>query len=439
MLADRFLHKASPVTLAWLLGKSHAPITRYLAAMRFRETLRWTAKHSPFYRRAFAERGISIRAVKNPKDLGDFYTTPQDIVDSPTDFICQKPSIVFESSGTSGKNKQVYYSDDEMHECGLATATGLFLMGLDRSDRVANAFDFSIWIPGMISHYGLMSSGIFSLAFGKVDPLEVYNRLAQYRFTVVFGEPTWLIRLTEIAEKKGPYPLKILMGGAEEMPPDAVAWMERVWAPAKVKMSYGSVELGSALGFQPCRRTDGYHIDNVDFFPEVINPDQNGYGELVITTLCRKTMPLIRYRTRDIVKFYSEPCPCGLPLPRMSKLQGRCDEMVVTAAGNLYPLMFEKILRPIIDKTCDWQVIFKLNNIREIMEIHIESARQDKDAVDAQLRSQISEQYPDITKNLALGIFEIKTFLHSPGSLRTGRKIKRLVDNRYTSQAAVSS
>jgi phenylacetate-CoA ligase len=438
-LADRLSRKMSPATLAWLVRKSPLPVLRYIAIRRFRQTIRLVERYSPFYRRAFAERGIDTRLVKTPGDLGDFYTTPEDIVASPTDFICQKPSIVFESSGTSGKNKQVYYTDQEMRENGLVGAIGFFLLGLDLTDRVANAFDFSIWIPGMISHYSLMASGIFSLAFGKVDPLEVYRRLGEYRFTAVFGEPTWLIRLTELAEQKGPWPLKMLLGGAEEMPPGAIAWMERIWAPAKVKMCYGSVELGSALGFQPCDHIDGYHMDIMNYLPEVIAPDQSGYGELVITTLCRRTMPLIRYRTRDIVKLYPQECLCGLPLPRMSKLRGRCDEMVVAAGGNLNPLMFENILRPIMDRACNWQVIFKLDGVREIMEIHLESARQDKEAIEVQLRQQIGQQYPDLMKNLALGIFEMRLLLRPPASLRSGRKLNRLIDRRYVPQAEESS
>ena len=430
-LADRLIRKASPTTVAWLARKIPLSMLRTIAIRHFRETVRWVSVHSPFYREAFAKHNIDTRSVKTPADLGDFYTTSEDIIERPADFICQPPSIVFESSGTSGKNKQIYYTEDEMRENGIATAAGYLLMGLGRSDRVANAFDFSIWIPGMICHYGLTAAGIFSLAFGKVDPIEVYRRLAKYRFTAVFGEPTWLIKLTEIAEQNGPYPLKLLLGGAEEMPPDAIEWMQRVWAPAKVKMSYGSVELGGGLGFQPCDRRDGYHLDIGGYLPEVINPDEDGYGELVFTTLCRKTMPLIRYRTRDIAKIYTEPCPCGLSLPRMSRLRGRNDEMVVASGGNLYPQMFENIIRPLTEPSCDWQVIFKLNGIREVMEIHIESLQQDTQNTESQLRQQIEKLYPDLMKNFRLGIFEMKVLLHQPGSLRKGRKIKRLIDQRY--------
>lgn len=210
-LNDILIRKLSPPSLAWLVRKMPVSALRVFANRQFRETLQWVNKHSPFYRRVFAERGIDIRAIRKPEELGDFYTTPEDLTVNPADFICQKPSIVFESSGTSGKNKQIYYTEQEMRNTGTSTAAGYLLMGLNSTDRVANAFDFSIWIPGMICHYGLMAAGIFSLDFGKVDPIEVYRRLKEYRFTAVFGEPTWLIRLTELAEQMGPYPLKMIL------------------------------------------------------------------------------------------------------------------------------------------------------------------------------------------------------------------------------------
>ena len=140
-------------------------------------------------------------------------------------------------------------------------------MGIAPDDRVANAFDFSIWIPGMLGHYGLMAAGNFCLAFGKVDPVEVYRRLGQYNFNVVLGEPTWLIRLTELAEKDGGGRLKLLVGGAEEMPADAVPWMHKVWNGATVKMCYGTVEQGSSIAFQPCPNHDGYHLDTLRLPP----------------------------------------------------------------------------------------------------------------------------------------------------------------------------
>jgi len=431
ILVDRVLGMASPKDLAWLSTRAPMGFVKKLALMRFRQTVRWAGRKSSFYRRVFAERGIDPAKVRTPADLGDFYTMPEDVALHAEDFICQPPSIVFESSGTTGRNKRVYYSRRELEDIGIAVAVGMHLGGISAQDRIANAFDFSIWIPGMVTHYGLMERGVFCLAFGKVDPLEVYRRLDQYKFTVVMGEPTWLIRLTELAEKHGAYPLKFLVGSAEEMPPSAIPWMENVWRPAKVRMSYGSVEAGGALAYQPCDATDGYHVDHMNYLTESLDPDGDGYGEIVFTTVQRRTMPLIRYRTRDVARFEKEPCPCGIKLPLMSKLRGRRDELVVASGGNLYPLMFQRILEAVPGLTHDWQVVFTLEGVREVMAINVESAGADLQGLDAQVRRQITVQYPDLMKNLQLGIFQMRVVVHRPGTLRVGRKLRRLVDNRY--------
>jgi phenylacetate-CoA ligase len=435
-IADKLTASVSPETLGMLYRKTPLNIARNLALHRFRQTVRYAGANSVFYREAFAKKGIDPNRVRKPADLGDFYTTPDDLASRPTDFICRPPSIVFESSGTSGKNKQVYYDRAELEEIGGVMAAGFNLMGLTRDDRVANAFDFSIWIPGMLCHYGLMASGNFCQAFGKVDPVEVYRRLDQYKFTAVMGEPTWLIRLTELAERDGcRHKLKMMMGGAEEMPADAIPWIKRVWNGCTVKMCYASVEMASAIAFQPCDNHDGYHLDTVDFLPEIIELDGEGFGELVFTTLRRRVTPLIRYRTRDVTRIEKEPCRCGLPAPRMSKLRGRRDELVVASGGNLYPLMFEHILQRVKGLTHDWQVVFKLEGVREILEINVESTRQDKETIESEIHKHATDLYPDLMKNLALGIFEMRVNVHPVETVRTARKLKRLVDRRHFTPA----
>ncbi len=420
-----------PSAIACAYRRMPPSLASTLGLFRFRQTVRWAARHSAFYRQAFAERNINPTKIRRPEDLGDFFTTPDDVAARPEEFVCRPPNIVFESSGTSGRNKRVYYSHQELTEMGHSMAAGFRLMGLTSADRIANAFDFSIWIPGIITHYGLMAMGCFCQAFGKVDPIEVYRRLESYRFTVIFGEPTWLIRLTELAEKHGTYPIKFLIGGAEEMPRAAVKWMEHVWQGAKLKMCYGSVEQGSALGFQPCEQADGYHLDNFDFLPEIVDRDAEGFGEVVFTTLRRRVMPLIRYRTRDVARLIPEPCPCGIRAPRITRIRGRRDELVVASGGNLYPLMFENILRPVAGLTHDWQVVFRLEGVREILEIHIESQRTDTERLEAEVFAQATDQYPDLMKNLALGIFQMRLIVHPHGEVRTARKLKRLLDLRH--------
>jgi phenylacetate-CoA ligase len=437
-LVDYFADKISPAGVAKLYQLSPQWAITKLREHRFRQVVQYVGRHSEFYRTAFRQRGIDPRMVRTPADLGDFYTTPDDIVANPKAFICQTPNIVFESSGTSGKNKQIYYSQRELRQIGQIDAAGLQLMGMESTDRVANGFDFSMWIPGMLVHNALMAANTFCMAFGKVDPLEVYRRLKQYQFNVIMGEPTWLIRLTELAEEHGSVPLKLLIGGAEEMPREAIGWMNRVWQGAKVRMCYGSVELGGGLGYQPCDQPDVYHVDDTDFYPEIIEPDGDGLGELVFTTLRRTVMPLLRYRTRDVTRLIPEPCPCGLRGMRMARLRGRRDELIVASGGNLYPLMFENILRPIPELTHDWQVQFKLEALREIMEMHVECAGIDESALQREIQQQIRLQYPDLMKNLDIGIFDMRIVVHPPGFLRSDRKLKRMVDHRYEQDNAAT-
>lgn len=400
----------------------------------FCRIVRYAYNNSRFYRRKFDEFRIDPRKVKRPSDLGDFYTTPNDIVEHAEEFLCRKPQIVFESSGTTGRNKRVYFSYDELDDIGNLTALGFFLWGIGPGSRFVNAFDFNIWIPGMVAQKGLERSGFFGLAAGKVDPIEVYKRIPVYNFDVVMGEPTWLIRLTEIAEKSGAYPLKYIITGAENMPESARPWMEKVWKGAKVLMTYASVESGGGIGAEICPECGGYHIDENGFYAEIADPDSEGYGEVVFTTLDRKVMPLVRYRNRDVSKIIEERCDCGIPFRRLARMRGRADELVVASGGNLYPLMFEEILKDVEGITSDWQVVFALRGIKEVMQFNLESEEgSDKETVQKRIFDNIKCRYPDLWKNLSINIFEMEFAYHLPGSIRAGRrKLLRLVDKRYS-------
>jgi len=429
-IGEKIASHLSPGAYAWLYDNTPQELIRRRQLQQFRWTVRYAGKHSPFYRRRFAEAGIDPRRVRTPRDLGDFYTTPDDLAERAEEFVAAPAGMVFESSGTSGRNKRVYYGREELDVMGRVMAGGLRLMGIDPTDRVANAFDFSIWIPGWTSHYGLMAAGNFCQAFGKCDPSEVYKRLESSRINVIMGEPTWLIRLTELAERHGRRPLKLMIGGGEEMPAGAVPWIQEVWQGVKIKMCYGTVEQGIAIAFQPCDQRESYHLDDVDFLSEIIEADDQGYGELVFTTLSRRVMPLVRYRTRDVTRI-NQRCACGRRAPAIARIRGRRDELVIASGGNLYPKMFEDILTPVPGLTNDFQVRFDLEGVREVMTIRVESTRTDAEVLEREIKQQASLQYPDLMKNLALGIFEMRIAVETPQSIRQGRKLKRIVDHRH--------
>jgi len=432
-LIDRAISKTPPDVLSRILKGIPRPISDWKRDNSFQRIVRYAYRKSPFYRKKFDELKINPSRIKRPQDLGGFYTTPDDIINHAEEFLCRKPHMVFESSGTTGKNKKIYLTQDELDDIGRFMAAGLFLGGVTKSDRLVNALDFCMWIPGMITQKCIEQSRLFGMAAGKVDPMEVYKRIPEYNFNIVIGEPTWLIKLTEIAEKNGSYPLKLLIGGAEAMPDAARPWMEKVWRPAKVRMVYATVESAGIIGFEPFSECRDYHIDENNFMVEIVNPDKDGYGEVAFTTLRRRTMPLVRYRNRDISRIIEDRCACGLSYRKLARIRGRADEMIVASGGNLYPLMFEEILKDVEGISSDWQIVFKLRGIKEVMEFNVElKGEPPKDAIKEKVYSNIRERCPDLWKNLSIGIFETEFVHHPPGALRPDRrKLLRLVDRRY--------
>lgn len=433
-LIDNIIDRLPPERIAGLVKNSHKSLHIWKRDTAFKRIIKYSYKKSKFYKRKFDELGINPDKVNCPEDLADFYTTTEDIIANPYDFLCSPADIVFESSGTSGINKKIFLSSKDLRHIAHMIATGYFLFGINaKSDRVANAFDFSLWIPGLINQLALLDYGVFNMAFGKVDPIELYNRMEYYKFNVILGEPTWLIRLTEIAEKKGSFPVKFFIGGAEEMPASAYKWISSIWQGAKVRMVYASVESGGVLGYQASDICKAYHVDDADFWVEIIDKDEEGYGEICFTTLSRFAMPLVRYRNKDISKFIMGPCSCGIPSVRLEKIKGRRDEIVVASGGNLYPLMFERILTDTSHITNDWQIVFKLDGIREVMEFNLETEQNGKrEEITNHIFDQIKILYPDLWKNYCLNTFKITFNFHQPSTLRKARKIKRLVDIRHS-------
>jgi phenylacetate-CoA ligase len=145
-------------------------------------------------------------------------------------------------------------------------------------------------------------------------------------------------------------------------------------------------------------------------------------------------MPLVRYRNRDISRLIERKCRCGLKSIMLDKIRGRLDEMVVASGGNLYPLMFEKMLDDIEGITKDWQIVFKLNGIKEVMEINLEAkdeSLKERDFFKDKVFERMKYLYPDLWKNYDIGIFDIKFSIHAPNDLRKQkRKLRRLIDER---------
>ena len=415
----------------WLYSKVPPSFLKKIEQENFRKTVLFVYEQSKFYRRKFDQHKINPKKVTGPEDLGDFFTTAEDLREHVDEFVCQRPDTAYETTGTTSKKpKRVYFSRNEIKEVGWVGAVGLWGVGVRPPDRVASAFDYSFWVSGPVLQASCEVLGCFHVEAGRIPPAEFYERLKDYGITVIVGDPSWLLGLSEIAEKRGGWPIQLILGGGENMTEGMRRYIESVWK-ADCLLNYGQTEAFGAIGMES-RDKAGYHLNEFHNFFEIVEPDKEGYGELVYTNLNRRVMPLVRYRSGDITRFLEGPSDNGLPGRRIEKLRGRVNEWTATAMGNLAPWMFEPILNSIKGLSSDWQIIVDKDSHKDLIEFHVEALDGALNPSDLKeiIFSNIRKELTDAWKSYELGLFKMDLRLHAKGTLRNGRKLMRLVDKR---------
>ncbi len=412
----------------------------------FQTTLERVNAHSPFYRQRFAELGLDISRIRRPEGLGDFYTTSADLRERDTrEFLCAPPQAGFETTGTTARNKRLYFSNEEVHDIGFEGAVGLWNLGLRPEDRVVDAFDYAFWNAGISLLHSLNAVGCFHMIASKLEPSEFYRRVRDYEFNVMVVDTSWLVSLTEIAERQGAWPVKFILAGSENMSERTRKWIEGVWN-TKVYQAYGQTESLGASAIE-CPAQKGYHLNEPNFIFEILHPNQAGFGELVFSTITRKVMPLIRYRSNDITRFLDEPCGCILQkMRRIDRIQGRGDEIISCGMGMISPWIFETWLEEDAG-IGEWQVAVLQPESRDLIEARLEL--RDGEAADprasllereARLRQRFAEIFPYYQKNLQMGLFELQLRWMPHGALRDSgdsrrHKLRRVVDERMAKEA----
>lgn len=394
----------------------------------FRKTVRFCYEKSSFYHKKFDALSIQPQRIRKPSDLGNFFTTAEDLRANPQDFLCGGPDTAYETTGTtSKKTKRVYFSRSEVREAGFAGSVGLWGLGVRKEDRIASAFDYSFWVSGPVLSSSCEALGCFHVEAGRLDPSEFYDRLSDYGITVIVGDPSWIVRLSEIAEKRGAWPVKLLLGGGENLTEEARRFVEKVWK-ADFILSYGQTEAFGAIGMET-RDKAGYHLNEFHNYFEIINPDAQGYGELVYTNLNRRVMPFVRYRSGDITRFIEGPSPSGLPGKRIEKLKGRVDEWTVTAMGNIAPWMFESVFSG-IPGVGDWQIVVDKEGTKDVVRFCFESSGHENGLKDKVLE-HFKKEFASAYQMAEMGLLKLEVTGHPAGTLRGGdRKLRRIVDKR---------
>jgi len=314
-----------------------------LQAQRLFETVFHGASHSSFYRKMFKEIGLHPSEIISLDQFRRIpVTNPNDLIQTPFDFQAQHAAGVFCSGGTTGKPKYSFYTSSDLEYVYERSARSFTACGIGPSDIVAIAESFDIWLIGHDFLQALSRIGSLPLPIGKgTDTVYSIELIRTLRATAIASGPSHVSRLAEYIRALGIDPAtnffvrKLLLSG-EVINPTRQNALEKVWE-AKVFSIYGSGECGT-LGSE-CLFRNGIHLWEDHFYVEVLDPVTRSeakpgqIGELVITTLTAKAMPLIRYRLGDLVVVLDGECQCGRTHQRVI-IKGRAEEGIALQSGN---------------------------------------------------------------------------------------------------------
>jgi len=409
---------------------------------RLRTTVERAFNNVPHYRRVLQSQGMEPGDVRTLDDLAKLpFTVKKDFRDNyPFGlFAVPQNEIVryHSSSGTTGKPTVVGYTRNDLAMWAELMARSLVSAGTTRNSVVQNAYGYGLFTGGLGVHYGA------ELVGAAVIPISGGNTQRQVMVMKDFGTdiltctPSYALFIAEVIEemgiKKEDLRLKAGIFGAEP-------WSENMRQQIETRLGitaidiYGLSEIiGPGVAIE-CEEKCGLHIFEDHFMPEIINPGTGDVlpygekGELVLTTISKEALPIIRYRTRDITTLTVEPCICGRTHVRMDKVTGRSDDMIIIRGVNVFPTQVESILLEIGETEPHYQLVVTRQGSLDMLEIQVEvSERMFSDKIKRleELEKKIHSQVDSI-----LGI-SAKIRLVEPKSIpRSEGKAKRVIDKR---------
>lgn len=354
------------------------------------ERLQATIRHcmnSPFYKKKFEEMGIKPEDIKTPADVRKLpFTTKQDLRDNYPFGLASVPLEkcvrLHSSSGTTGNPTVVLHSQKDLDEWANAVARCLWMVGLRPTDIFQNSSGYGMFTGGLGFQYGAERLGMLTVPAAAGNTLRQIKFITDFGTTAIHAVPSYLTRIKEVMDQQGIDPrkdtkLKVLAIGAEPHSEEQRKRIENMFG-VKAYNSFGMSEMcGPGVAFE-CKEQNGLHfwedyyiVEIVD--PETLEPVPDGeIGELILTTINREAMPLIRYRTRDLTRVLGRTCPCGRNHIRLDRMKGRSDDMMVLRGVNIFPIQIEKILMKFKELTTNYLITLTTDNDNDNMTVEVE-------------------------------------------------------------------
>lgn len=344
------------------------------------ERLQNTVQHcmgSSFYKKRFASIGMKPEDIKSLDDLHRIpFTTKQDLRDTYPFGIASIPleqcARLHSSSGTTGNPTVILHSKKDLEQWANAVARCLWMVGCRPDDVFQNTSGYGMFTGGLGFQYGAERLGMLTVPAGAGNTLRQLKFFTDFGTTVVHAIPSYASRLYEVMVDRGIDPkkdlkLKTLVIGAEPHSEDTRKRIENMLG-VKAYNSFGMSEMcGPGVAFE-CKEQNGLHIWEDYYIVEIVNPDtlepvpDGEVGELVLTTINREAMPLLRYRTRDLTRILPGECPCGRVHKRLDRMKGRSDDMIIMRGVNIFPIQIEKVLMQFEELASDYLITLETSD-----------------------------------------------------------------------------
>lgn len=409
---------------------------------KLKETVQWVYERVPFYRQKLDELGVSPQDIRSLEDLRRLpFTVKNDLRDNYPFGLCAVPMKdvvrIHASSGTTGKPITGPYTREDLDQWAECMARALWSAGVRPDDILQDAHGYGLFTGGLGFLGGATRLGcaVVPTSAGRTERQIMIMK--DFGSTVLCCTPSYALTIAERAQEMNvdirALPLRLGVFGAE---PWTVAMREEIEERMGIKAMevYGLTEMaGPGVAFD-CEAQEGLHINEDHFLPEIIDPvtleplPLGEQGELVLTALQRRAMPLLRYRTKDITRLRREKCSCGRTLIKMDKILGRSDDMLIISGVNVFPSQIESLLLEIPEVEPQYVLVVKKKGYLDQLIVHVEAKPEIYEAGPekrAEVEARISEHIKEIVGiSVGVSLVEPKSIARSEG------KAKRVIDER---------
>ncbi len=413
-----------------------------LQARRLRSTVAWTYERVPYYREHMDAGGVSPKEIRAAEDvrllpftdktaLRDTY--PFGMFAVPMEQVVRLHS----SSGTTGKPIVVGYTRGDVNTWSELCARVSAQAGVLPSDRAQMAFLYGMFTGGWGMHYGLERLGATVIPAGSGNTERHIMMMQDFGTTALISTPSYALYMAEVGEKMGidfeKLPLRVGLFGGE---PSGEGMRDEIQRRLFIKATdnYGLSEVMGPGVSGECECQCGLHLAEDHFIFEVVDPETGDVlpdgeeGELVVTTLTKEAIPILRYRTHDLTSIDTTPCECGRTSARMRKVRQRTDDMLIIRGVNVFPSQIEDVLLRVEHVQPHYQIVIDRKGALDELEVKLEVAEE----IFPETMAQIVAFTKEVSDRLhaVLGL-HAKVHLVEPGSIeRTVGKSKRVVDRR---------